>query len=233
MTALYMHKIAQPLLLFLVCAASVGIGFALRGPGENSLKSNSSLALKQSDEKIIDRKEFNGEPFVFGDLSVKRNKIDPGQKLSIRSLIENGGGTVDDWLENLEFTIKNAYDKSIVYMNFDILFPETGVDRPMMVYQMDQGIHPTSFEEKLKLSQPFTLNPGDVFTFKLTDKKLNAIREFLNQGGFQLTNLNKATIRIDTIYFADETKWSQGNMYKLLPGEKPAPGRPARYERIK
>jgi hypothetical protein len=231
MRILRTNKLIQTFVLFVVCVISAIIGLALRNTRENIQKFNQSITLQQSDEKVIDRKEFNNEPFTLNDLSVKNTKISPGQKLSMRSLID-GGGTAENWLEALEFTINNTYDKQITYLNFDIMFPETGVDRPMMVYQMDRGIHPTAFGDNLRYGASLALNPGESFTFKLTDEKLKTIREFLELGGFQLANLNQATIRIDTIYFADETKWSQGNMYRLLPGEKPAPGRPAKYELV-
>jgi hypothetical protein len=195
-------------------------------------KSNNKLVIQQSDEKVIERQKYRYEPFEFGELSVKKTKISPSQKLSARALAENGGGSVEDWLENLEFSFKNTSDKQITFLDLELAFPETGEGRPLMMYVLSMGIHPTASENTMKYGTPFALDPGGVLSFKLSADKLEMIKKFLVQGGFYLGNLNKATIRIDYIYFADGTKWNQGALYKPLPGENPGPGKPGKYERV-
>ena len=234
MARLDVRSVIQILVLFAVCVASAAIGFASRSNNANvSIPTSSKpLVLRQLDEKVIERRKYSNEPFEFSDLSVKKIKVSPGQKLSARALAESGGGKVEDWLENLSFTIKNTTDKQITYINYILEFTETGVGRPMMQYVLDKGLHPTAPEIWRKYIPPLALNPGDSFTFELSAEELQQIQKFLEQGSFQLANLNKVNIHIDTVIFADGMKWSQGDLYKPAPGEQPAPGKPGKYERV-
>lgn len=228
MARLKKRGVLQGLVLFIVCVASALIGFALRNNYANTPKSDQLPVIQRSDEKVIEIKEFPGKPFEISDLSVKKVKIIPGGKLKVRSVAES-----EEWLDGLEFNIKNKWDNKIItYIDLDLTFPETGVGRPRMVYDLDLGIHPMAFGDALKYGQPLALNPGDTFTFTLSAKRLEMIKKFLELGGFRLADLNNATIRIDTIFFDDGMKWDQGNWYKLVPGEKLTPGRPAKYERV-
>lgn len=222
----------QLCILFIVCFLSVTVGIALRRSSGSSGNTGRSLIAPQSDEKVIEREEYPYEPFKVSDLRVKKATILPGQKFSSRALAESGGGKIEDWLENLSFTIKNTSDKHITYINYILEFTETGVGRPMMQYVLDKGVRPTAPEDVRKYVAPLALDPGDSFTFELSAERLHMIQKFLEQGGFQLTNLNKVNIRTDTVFFADGMKWSHGDLYKLAPGEQPGPDRPAKYERV-
>jgi hypothetical protein len=234
MATLKTNRIFQALVLLLLCLASAMAGFALRNDGTATPDvSFRSTLLQQSDEKVVERKEYGYEPFEFENLGVKKVKIAPAQKLSARNLAEIGGGRAEDWLEDLEFTLRNNWDKPIYYIDFDLTFPETGIGRPMMVYDMDIGVHPTVSEEAKRYGKPLNLKPGEAYIFKLSSKMMEMIKKFLSSGGFQLANLNKAVIRIDYILFDDGMKWEQGSMYKPISGEEPAPGKPGKYERIK
>jgi hypothetical protein len=222
----------QLCILFIVCVLSATVGIALRRSSGSVGNTGRRTVVPQSDEKVIERQAYSKEPFKVSDLRVKKATIWPGQKFSSLALSDNGGGKVEDWLENLSFTIKNTSDKQITYIDYILEFTETGIGRPMMQYVLDKGVRPTASEDVRKFVTPLALNPGDSFTFELSAGRLQMIQKFLEQGGYLLANLNKVNIRIDTVFFADGMKWSHGDLYKLAPGEQPGPGRPANYERV-
>ncbi len=225
-------RFLQIVILLLVCVASAVVGFAIKRNAKQFVVVSQPVLLQQSDEKVIERKEYGYEPFEFSDLGVRRSKIVPRQKLSAAALAETGGGQVEDWLENLQFTIKNKWEKSISYIDFDLTFPETRAGRPMMAYDLDIGTHPSAAGDSRKYGQKLTLKPGEALTFTLSAKKLASLKNFLALGGFQLASLNKAVIRIDYIIFEDGMMWEQGSWYKPVKGEEPGPGKSGKYERV-
>lgn len=227
MVKLRTSRTLQLIMLLLVCTTSGLVGFAFRGNSERTL-----TIPQQSDEKVIERKEYGYEPFKFDNLSVRKVKIAPNQKLNARSLAESQGGQLEDWLEDLEFTIKNKWDKTITYLDLDLTFPETRGGRPMMVYDLDIGIHPSAVGDAVKYGKPLALNADETLTFNLSAERLKKIKRFLALGGFELINLNKVVIRIGYIIFEDGMKWEQGSWYKPISGEEPSAGKPGQYVKL-
>ena len=225
MARLKVRSVIQILVLFAVCVASAMIGFALRNYNAGAHNPNQPLALQQSDEKVIEITEFPKKPFEVGDLSVKEVNILPGQKLNVTTLAESDG-----WLDDLKFTIKNKWDKQIIYIKIDLEFPETfAAGRPLMKGKLDVGVHPQATGNAKRFGKPIALNPGETFTYTLSKQWLTEIKKFLEQDGFQLANLNKASIRISNIFFNDGTVWVEGNWFRHNPNNSAAPGG---YERI-
>jgi len=210
-------RIYKAVLGLAICVGTAVLGVALRNGNAVTAKVSRPQS-QRSDEKVIERKDFQSEPFRFGDLSVRKVKIAPSVKFSARSIAESAGGQFEDWLENLSFTIKNTSSKRMIYINLEMDFPETAVNAPMMVYnQLGIGIHPRAVGDALKNGVPLELEPEEVTTFYLSSEQLRLIKEFLALKNLQLADLNRATIRIDHIFFSDGTKWSQGYEYRPNP----------------
>ena len=222
----------QFVVLLAICTASGLLGFAFRSNEKHPGNVSPELSTQQSDEKVIERKEYGYEPFEFGGLSVRKVKIAPNQKLSARSLAESAGRQEEDWLEELEFTITNKRDKAITYIDLELAFPETVVGGPKRVYDMDIGVHPSAFGDMLKYGKPLKLKANETYVFHLSTEELKKIKRFLSRGGFELAHLNKIVISTGYLYFEDGTKWEQGHWYKPLPGEEPSAGKPGRYEKL-
>ena len=194
---------------------------------EANPKAFGSSLPRQSDEKVVERTTFPNEPFEFGDLSVRKTKVSPGQRFSAISLSEKAGGRVEDWLENLSFTLRNTSKRRMTYINVELDFPETVSNGPLMVYNhLGIGIHPKASGDMLKNAVPLALEPGGNVTLSFSAQHLSAIKEFLALRNFQLADLNQAVVRIDYVIFEGGTKWSQGDDYKPNPAERSG------YERI-
>gem|GEM_PF-2585882 len=197
---------------------------------------------KRSDNKVIEKAWQDKAPYEISDLSVKNVKITSRERLvdsgftkvrkdsyefSAESIAKNGGGLEEDWLENLEFTIKNKSDKQITYIGLSILFPETKINGPMMVSNLLQlGINPKISAEHRKQSTPFVLATGDKITFRLSAQRLKQINDFLHNRKFQLAELNKAEISVVLLAFEDGIIWSAGRYLR------PSSSAPGGYERI-
>lgn len=226
MTKRKANRTNEGLILLVVCVGAAVLGFALVNSHAVTAKASRPRS-QRSDEKVIERKDFPSEPFRFGGLSVRKVKIAPRVKFNARLIAESGGGQVEDWLENLSFTIKNTSNKRMIYINVELDFPETTVNGPMMVYnQLGIGIHPKAFGDNLKYGTPLALDPGITTTFSFSAERLRLLKEFLALRSFQLADLNQATIRIDHVIFDDGMKWSQGDVYR------PNPAARGGYERV-
>lgn len=195
----------------------------------------------QSDNKVIDQLLYGNEPCKISELSVRNVKIASSEKpvsngftttpgvsyeFSARSVAKNGGGPKEDWLENLNISIKSKSDKLITYIGLSIEFPETVVNGPLMVSSHNLGIHPKATAEWASRSAPLALLPGGTAIFTLSDQGLKVIKNFLASRKFQLAGTNRAVIRISTVIFEDGTAWSGGNYFK------PNESAPGGYERI-
>jgi hypothetical protein len=211
MAKLKANRSLQLIILLLTCATSGLVGFAFRSSEKpiNTVSRLSPTQYQQLDEKVIELKNFPGEPYKYDDLSVKKNKLTPGQKFSSLSMAEKAGGSAGDWLENLEFTLKNNWEKKITYLRFEFDFLETRVGRPMMVYQTSLGVPPNAPENVKKFRKPFSLGPGEVYHYMLSEQELKNIKKFLANGTFQLENLSKLSIRVGDIIYDDGMRWSQ------------------------
>jgi len=215
-------SIKESIAVLLVCvgAAILGLAFGRTHP----ITAKAAPSSQGSDEKRIERKQFPREPFRVGDLSVRKIRVGPSGRFNARSLAEEAGGSVEDWLENLVFTITNSSNKRMTYINVELDFPETTSNGPMMVYnQLGIGVHP---EDRLKNGTQLGLDPGDTATFAPSAERIRLLKQFLAGRNFQLADLTQVTIRIDYIIFGDGMRWSQGEYYK------PNPAAPGGFERI-
>ena len=75
-------------------------------------------------------------------------------------------------------------------------------------------------------AEPLLLEAGGVTTLTLSAQQLKALRDFLGLRKFQLADLNKAVLRMTSIFYEDGTMWSQGNYYR------PNPDKPGGYEKL-
>ncbi|MGA9772433.1 MAG: hypothetical protein WBV94_25595 [Blastocatellia bacterium] len=227
MANLKTHRINQTGLLLAVCIASAMLGFALRDNKTIAAKTYPALILQQSDEKVIEKYDHGNEPVELDNLSIKTVKIAPGQKFSAKAITEMGGGRVEDWLENLEFTINNKANKQITFILIEFQFPETDASGARMVYnKLGIGIPPKASANALKYSKQLALNSGDTTTYTLSTRDLTLIKDFLALNKFQLADLNEMAIRLVYVIFDDGMKWELRHYYR------PNPGMPGGYELV-
>lgn len=214
----YFKKI---IITILTCTISALIGFVVQSNKTAIGKVSASTLLRHSDEKIIEKKEFPDEPFEFSNLKVKHTKIALKQKFSARALAEKAGNQSTDWIENLEFSIKNASPKRMTYISIELDFPETTTNGPMMVYnQLGIGVHPKALTTNIKSETPLALESGDVVNFTMSPQRLQILKDFLASRNFQLADLNQVVVRIEYIFFDDGMKWAQGQYYRPNPNTR-------------
>lgn len=112
---------SEATILLSVCIGAAMLG-ALGITEPARATSSAPLSSYQSDEKSISIVLRDDELVEFGDLGVKRVKVTPNRKFSVKSLGIESGKQGDDWIESLEFSIKNKSDKQITSVVFEPQF---------------------------------------------------------------------------------------------------------------
>jgi len=95
-----------------------------------------------------------------------------------------------------------------------------------MVYNLEIGIRPKAIGPPLENAKPFSVDPGDTFTFTLSADELQHLKSYLALEKFQLVDLNRLDIVLGPVVFADGMKWEMRNMHR------PDPDSPSGYKRI-
>lgn len=227
MTTLRTSRTNSVVVLLTVCTVSTMLGVILGTNERITAKASQPLSASQSDEKLISIVVRNDELVEFGNLSVRNVKVSPNQKFSVKSLAIESGKQGEDWIENLEFSVKNKSDKQITAVVFELQFPETEVNGPLMGYSsLSLGVPPNLPTPPHNQVQSFTLQPGDKSTFQLSASSLQRIKDFLALRKFLISDLNNIVIKVFYLTFDDGMKWSSGHFYRSNPS---APGG---YERI-
>lgn len=217
------------IVMLAVCVGSAFLGFALGSNTVNSAKTSKAVSLQQSDEKAVITAEQPDDPLKFGNqLRVKGVRIAMGRKFSATSIAQRGRGQVEDWLDSLEFSLTNKSPKHITYIHLELQFPDTEVNGLLMVYrELAVGVPPKLSGDQLRYGEPLDLSPGNTFTFALSTKDLQQIKDFLALRKFELFDLSSVVVQVLTVVFDDETKWTLGGSYF-----RPNPAVRGGYERV-
>jgi len=165
-------------------------------------------------DRVAVRRVTSSEPFELIEPLVKGRKISFGQKFE-----ETG-----DWLQSLQFKIRNKSDKQIIYIRVLLTFPETqSPGNPMRAYDVYFGQKPN---ERIHRSSPLLLSRGDIVNFALSQKQIENIDSLLQGGGFSGADITRLEFWIAEVVFADGLMWRGGNLFHQDPSN------PERWVRI-
>jgi hypothetical protein len=224
-------RIKEAMILTAACVISGILGVVLGSSQRVTAGASRPLLSQLSDEKLIEISERPDELVEFGNLRVKNVQIAPSRKFSAASLAAKSGRQSEDWLENLEFSVRNKSDKQITYIQFELQFPDTGATGPLMVYrEFGIGVHPKSGDilrgGASRNDKPLVLDPGDTTTVTLSAEHLQRIKHFIGLRNLQLTDISKVVVKVLGVFFDDGLMWATGHYYRANPD---APGG---YKRI-
>jgi hypothetical protein len=219
-------NVRQFVLLLVICACSAALGFVMRADKGAPMGAKQSASTPDPDEKVIAIYQYEKQPYEIKGLSVRGVRIKAGVKFSATSVAAISGGPVGDWIEDLEFTIKNVSDKVGTYVDVQLDFPDTLSNGPKMVFsQMGLG-EPAWASKTRRKYVPMYLQPGQEITFRLSALDLRNIKSFLAFRDFTLTDMSEIEIRSVLVNFSDGTKWENGDFWK------PSPDSRSGFERV-
>jgi hypothetical protein len=135
-----------------------------------------------------------------------------GLALPCRKPFEAG----DDWLQKMSIFVRNRTNKTIVYVNVDLGFPEAGngVTEPYAMYMVLLGQIPDVDAIQIYGHQfayterPLSFGPGQTLDIRVGDY-IDAIRAVVEKV-MPLNMITKCAITLQTVYFKDGTVWNPG-----------------------
>lgn len=122
----------------------------------------------------------------------------------------------DDWIKGLELTFKNTSEKPIVYLSVDLRLPSPeGIP---VAFPIFYGRSPATSEEAARLAQAHAVQPGETATVTLTERQYESMQAVLAERNWKLP-LDKLTIKVNIVSFADDTSWHHGYQYRRDPND--------------
>lgn len=157
---------------------------------------------KPQKEKVVENLPYGTEPVELLEIKLS------GKNLKLGGKVSDG----DDWLQNLAFKLKNKANKQIVFVEIALDLPETITSGPQMAYIFRLGQNPV---EKKHVRAPLLLMPDDSLLVTVADE-YDKLKAFV-QDRHQITDINKAVLRLSFLGFSDGTAWSAGEMVRPDP----------------
>jgi hypothetical protein len=201
-------------LIGLVCALALlsTEGVTPAAPRANPATYSNQAEQQQSDEKTIEWDQSPNEPIEIEHISIKDVRIGLNQRFSAKLLAEQGGGQPEDWLERLEFTVRNKTNKRITYLAVSLRFPHPwSTDKSVGTFHhFILGVDLRASGDAATYVEPFSLGPGAFHTIRLTEKDLKAIKSLLATTKTPLPEVNHIYLRVAVVGYEDGVEWRYG-----------------------
>jgi hypothetical protein len=119
----------------------------------------------------------------------------------------------DDWLKSLSIEVENVSGQPLVYIDLELLFPDTLATGNIMGYSVEFG---QNSRARVPRGEPIRFMPKAAKTLSLSEKHYENLRQFLEKRQ-PLSTINKVLIWIRTIYFEDGRIWHVGSFVRPDP----------------
>jgi hypothetical protein len=166
-------------------------------------------------EKVIQKLYLEDSPVVVVDLKVSGKSHKLGDKFD----------DDENWLNHFSLRLKNVSPKPIIFIELYLDFPETKATGNVMAFPIRFGINPRA---RVPFGEAKRLAPQETVDIALSQVDYSKLKTFLEQR-HPIASINKASIRITEVYFADGAIWSNGswvrpdpnNLNRLIPVDTP------------
>ena len=123
-----------------------------------------------------------------------------------------------DWLDGLEWEIKNISKKNILTIDLYLIFPDIEIQTgKMFVYPMRYGYDPKLPDKYNQSGFKEALKPSESAKFAISNAKFTALKPLL-ESKIPLSEIRHLRIRFELIVFEDDTAWSLGEDMRRDPG---------------
>ncbi len=179
--------------------------------------------ISQEQEKIFEKKPRADVPEIvqLAEIKARRTSRDSEDEIKPKELIKSvkigesfvGG---EHWLKGVSFKLKNHSNKEIVSIRFDINFPETTSSGYEMSFPLQLGRRPgvPGYDSK----EPLSVKPGEEILLTIDENTYARLTKFIEKR-HPISSINKVTVGIGFIIFADLTGWDGGSYYRQDPSD--------------
>jgi hypothetical protein len=193
-------KVSNRLLLVLIVILMIPVFFVSKASFTSIAQTNDIK------EKKITKETYKNESIEFVALKSNGKKLKIGEKFTQEN----------DWLKDFTFEFRNVSGKSITYISIIVNFPETRSNGFPMSYIIKFGFHPVlnpnKNNDELKM-----VASNESAQILLSAERYGKLQEYLPTRNHSLKDLTDANVAIQSVFFADGTKWSGGSIYRPDP----------------
>lgn len=202
-----------PAICLLVSAVIVSTGAGLFN--KDGFQAAQDVQTAQNKKRNVENGEYQHTPLHIQKMKIRGKEVDLGKDFDEE----------DDWLKTLSFQLMNISSKPIIYISAYIEFTETRDTRSTLAHRIVFGSRP---DPSLSTSndKSLLLIPGDVTTYSMSEKSFANIEGLLGTRGYTVAKIHRFRIRIDEVYFLDQTRWAIGHDYE------PDPSTPGGYRKV-
>jgi hypothetical protein len=152
----------------------------------------------QTKMKVIEKRKLIG-PEIVSIVEIQRDK----KTLGLGEEFDASG----DWLRGAKFKLRNESGKEIVYISFELEFPETTSSGSVMVFPIWMGQRPGT--TALDTREPLSLKPDKRLTISIDDLTYARLVQFIETRQ-PVSSISKVIARVQFVLFEDGTGWSGG-----------------------
>lgn len=163
------------------------------------------LAAKSQSEptqkRYLVQKTFSSDPVRISGLQSK------GRSLAFNEPFDYGS----DWLEGLSFDVRNASDKTIVFVSVYLMLNRRNQKSLPVVFPLVRGINNRDKEQidTVNNKQAIAVKSGDSINLSLSGTTYQSFLSFLEKVGWQ-EEIVQASLFTGIVIFADDSAWING-----------------------
>lgn len=183
---------------FSLTRRSIGLGILAIFIGVYAASTSSAWYKKisQSQKKIEQFKSIHPEPVELQEIRSKNKPL-------VLSKVFKGE---DDWLNGMEFKLKNVSTKDIIYFELYLNFPETTSSGNEMAFPLRFGKTPETSE----LKEVPVFKPSEEITLKIDENNYKWLTLFLEKR-HSISSLSLMRVDFGFVVFRDHTAWKAGD----------------------
>jgi hypothetical protein len=170
-----------------------------------------SRTIGQSPKKTISYVKWKDQPVEFDTVKAAGKTLSIKAEKAQTEYKEEFDGD-DDWMKGLVVQLKNASNKNIIYIKFNLSFPETDVGGMGMSHSMHFG---RFYDKPYVGGSDKVLKPAEEADIPLTDDQYASLNNFLKSRNFH--QVNTLEIILQFVLFEDDTAWVGGSLMKRDP----------------
>lgn len=182
------------LVLTLSCAGDLVSGVAV----------SKARAWLQPQDKTIEHQSPPTQPVKVVGVNVAGKLIKPGEVFDAPD---------GEWIKNASFKLKNISGKPIAYVGMLYAFPETKASGNTMAFPINFGRRPNTPNA---VGEPQRLLPDEAMDIRLSEQQFEKLRAFIERR-HPMTDIRKARVEIQEVFFEDGIVWSLGSFYRQDP----------------
>ena len=170
-----------------------------------------SILAQQTQDRIIKYNSWRNEPIKITKVKISDVPVEFGEKFQGKN----------DWLRGLAFSVTNASDKDVCYINIALDFPRVASQEPMTRDRLLWDCRREVKDSAKSSEKVEPLKPGESIDIVLSNEAYRETQEFLSRTNYP-ASISLLEVSVDEVGFVGEkdTLWIAGQMMRRDPNSR-------------